>query len=116
MRRAALFVLSSRHEGFAVVLVEAMACGTPVVSTDCPFGPSELLQGGRYGKLAPVGNAPALAGAILTSLDKGAPTGARVRARDFRAPTVVGRYLRLFMDLEGKGAFPGTAERENSNG
>jgi glycosyltransferase involved in cell wall biosynthesis len=69
MARASLLVLSSRWEGLGNVLVEALALGTPVVSTDCPSGPRELLQGGRYGRLVPPGDPPALAEAILHTLD-----------------------------------------------
>lgn len=70
MAHAALFVLPSRWEGMPVVLIEALALGTPVVATDCPSGPRELLDGGRYGDLVPVGNADALAAAILRTLQQ----------------------------------------------
>lgn len=65
MKRAGVFVLSSAWEGFGNVLVEAMALGTPVVSTDCPNGPAEILEGGKWGKLVPVGD---LARAIVVGL------------------------------------------------
>jgi len=68
MRQAAVFVLSSGWEGFGNVLVEAMACGTPVVSTDCPSGPSEILENGKWGKLVPVGDELGMAQAIYDLL------------------------------------------------
>lgn len=68
MASAHAFVLSSRYEGFGLVLVEALAAGTKVISTNCDFGPAELLENGRYGKLVPVDNAQALADAMLQSI------------------------------------------------
>ena len=68
MKRAGLFVLSSLWEGFGNVLVEALACGTPVVATDCRSGPAEILQDGRYGSLVPAGDETALADAMIRTL------------------------------------------------
>jgi glycosyltransferase involved in cell wall biosynthesis len=64
LKYASVFALSSRWEGLGGVIVEAMACGTPVVATDCPSGPAEILEGGWSGLLVPVDDAPALAGAL----------------------------------------------------
>ncbi len=69
MARANLLVLSSLWEGLPTVLIEALGCGTPVVSTDCPSGPAEVLEGGRYGRLVPVGDPAALAKAMAETLD-----------------------------------------------
>ena len=69
MAKAAALVVSSRHEGFGAVIVEALAAGCPVISTDCPFGPAEILQNGRFGRLTPVGDAAAMAQAMLAVLD-----------------------------------------------
>jgi glycosyltransferase involved in cell wall biosynthesis len=73
MARADLFVLTSRFEGFGNALLEALIVGTPAVSTDCPTGPREILGGGRYGRLVPLGRPDALAEAIRMTLDDPAP-------------------------------------------
>ncbi len=67
--RSSLFVLSSAWEGLPNALIEAMACGCPVVSTDCPSGPAEILDNGTIGKLVPVGDHKAMAQAILETLN-----------------------------------------------
>ena len=71
--RADLFVLSSSFEGFCNALLEALIVGTPAVSTDCPSGPREILDGGRYGPLVPVGEPRALADAILETIENPTP-------------------------------------------
>lgn len=96
MRAADLFVLSSSWEGFGNVLVEAMATGTPVVSTDCPHGPREILEDGRWGALVPPGNPPALAAAILEALETGG-IDARERARVFTVERAAEQYLELLL-------------------
>jgi glycosyltransferase involved in cell wall biosynthesis len=73
MAHADLFAFTSRWEGLGFVLIEALAMGTPVVSTDCPSGPAEILQHGRYGLLVPVGDPQALSTAMAASLEQQMP-------------------------------------------
>jgi glycosyltransferase involved in cell wall biosynthesis len=68
MARSRVFVLSSAFEGLPGALIQALACGTNVVATDCHSGPHEILHGGRFGRLVPVANVPALADAISSAL------------------------------------------------
>jgi glycosyltransferase involved in cell wall biosynthesis len=77
-RAAHLFCLPSLYEGMPNALLEAMACGTPVLATDCPSGPRELLDGGRYGRLVPPADAPALADALEDALTNYASWQVRV--------------------------------------
>lgn len=93
---ADLFVLSSDHEGFGNVIVEALSFGLPVVSTDCPSGPAEILENGRYGRLVPVGDATALAAAMDAALAAPVDFDALVRrAADFAPEIAARKYLEL---------------------
>ena len=96
MARAGVFVLSSAWEGFGNVVAEAMACGCPVVSSDCPSGPAETLNHGEHGSLVPVGDDEAMAAAILSVLEK-PPDRHRLqtRAAEFSVGPVVKRYLKV---------------------
>ena len=98
MARASVFVLSSAWEGFGNVIAEALACGCPVVSTDCPSGPAEILEHGKYGPLVPVGDDVSLADAIFAVLST-PPDRDRLRARSamFSADYAAEQYLRALL-------------------
>ena len=108
MARASLFVLSSAHEGLPGVLIQALACGCPVVSTDCPSGPAEILEGGRWGPLVPVGDDAALAEAMLATLAAPLP---RARLRERGAAFSVERAAERYRDLLFGGAADPAAAR-----
>ena len=96
MERASVHVLSSEYEGLPGVLIQAMACGCPVVSTDCPGGSREILADGKYGALVGVGDADVMSDAVLAQLDK--PMAREVllqRAEEFSVESAVNHYLEL---------------------
>jgi len=96
MAHCQVFVLSSVWEGFGNVLVEALACGTQIVSTDCPSGPAEILENGKYGRLVPVGDPEALANAIESALDHPLPVESLTeRAKTFSSDVAGRAYLQV---------------------
>jgi glycosyltransferase involved in cell wall biosynthesis len=100
MMRAKVAVCSSTYEGLCNAIIEALGCGTPVVSTDCPYGPREILRDGRFGTLVPVDDAPALAAAIETALDQPVDR-AKLKARgfDYTAERAANSFLDAVADL-----------------
>ena len=100
IKRSNIFVSSSRREGFGNVLVEAMACGTPIVSTNCLSGPAEVLKDGEYGKLIPVGDVDTLAKAIEETLKNPIESKKLInRSKDFSVDNVTKNYLMLFKKI-----------------
>ncbi|MBK9711683.1 MAG: glycosyltransferase [Kouleothrix sp.] len=97
LSRAALFALSSRWEGLPTVLIEALYCGAPVVSTDCPSGPREILAGGAYGPLVPVGDVAALARAMALALDGKTPRASEESWQRFEMGTMVEQYVNVLL-------------------
>ncbi len=94
IKKSDIFVLSSRWEGLSNVILESLAVGIPIVSTDCPSGSAELLEYGKYGKLVPIGNEYELAQAILTTLKEPLDRNLlQKRAADFYIDKIVNQYL-----------------------
>lgn len=105
LRSAGMFVLSSRYEGFPMVLLEAMSCAAPIVAFDCPTGPADLIRDGINGRLVPAGNVAELATAISSLVDH--PTrrhrlgsAARVFSKDYDRDLIASRWEELFHRLQ----------------
>ncbi|WP_338676642.1 glycosyltransferase family 4 protein [Streptomyces sp. SCSIO 30461] len=102
--KGAIAASTSRHESFGMTLVEAMRCGLPVVSTDCDYGPREILQDGTDGLLVPVGDVEAVAKALVLLIDdeelrRSMGAAAMRNARRFSPERVAERYEELFAEL-----------------
>ncbi|MFD3355273.1 glycosyltransferase family 4 protein [Streptomyces fradiae] len=102
--KGAIAASTSRHESFGMTLVESMRCGVPMVSTDCDYGPREIIEDGEDGLLVPVGDADAVAAALLRLIeDEGLRRrmgeAARRNARRFDPPVIAKRYADLFTEL-----------------
>jgi glycosyltransferase involved in cell wall biosynthesis len=101
MANADVFVLSSWYEGFGNVLIEAMATGCPVVSTDCPSGPHEILEGGTYGSLVPIQDPVQMAAAIDATLsDRPDRATLTERADEFSIPRITEQYTEILFHRE----------------
>lgn len=96
MKRCSLFVLSSRWEGLPGVLIEALYCGAPIISTDCPSGPREILADGKYGKLVPIGDPLAMAQAMNLVLNGEVIHPTTESWLPFEYHNVIDQYIRLF--------------------
>jgi len=113
LQDAELFVLSSRWEGLPIVLLEALATGTPIVSTDCPGEPRSVLLDGALGHLVPTEDPEAMATAIAEALHapRGTEASRRLRAEDFAAPVIASQYLTEAFGLSVHAHHPETSHQ-----
>lgn len=101
MMRARVVVCSSIYEGLGNAIIEALACGTPVVSTACPYGPREILRDGTYGILTPIGDPAAMAAAIETALARTPDRRSlRMRGLNYTATRAADRLLEILSELD----------------
>jgi glycosyltransferase involved in cell wall biosynthesis len=110
IQRARLLVSASLTEGCPNVIQQALACGTPIVATDCPGGTSEILENGRWGRLVPVADPESMAAAILASLDDPNPPDGRIRAADFTPEKTTRAYLDVLLPGFNPRQVPGLPE------
>ncbi len=92
LEKSDLFVISSISESFCMAIVEALELGVKIVSTDCPFGPREILQQGKYGRLVPIRNVQLLAKAMLQTLDEPRPNIDTSYTQQYKVDTVARQY------------------------
>jgi glycosyltransferase involved in cell wall biosynthesis len=97
MRHAGVLVSSSLTEGCPNALMQALACGTPVIGTDCVGGSAEILEGGKWGQLVPVGDADAIADAVLVVMDTATRIDVQKRASDFALRRIAQQYLQVLL-------------------
>jgi glycosyltransferase involved in cell wall biosynthesis len=98
LTHAALYVLSSRWEGLPTALVEALYCNTPVIATDCPSGPREILKDGLYGQLVPMGDVTHLAQAILSGLNGNILRMPPDILNDYRLENILNQYVQVLLE------------------
>ncbi len=102
MKKASVFVSSSKGEGFPNVIAEALSLGSSIVATDCPGDTAELLGHGKWGRLVPVGDVKSMASAIVAVLDEPHPSDGRVRAADFSPVKITADYLSILLSKRNR--------------
>src|SRR5262249_23173114 len=117
LMRAHVTVCSSIYEGLGNAIIEALACGTPVVSTDCPFGPRETLLNGPYGQLVPLADPAALASAIESALDRPVDRKALMaRGLGYTADRAAAEFLKIAAEIEPQASVPRSASHHPRGG